>query len=374
MTATSLRYLAENTEITYLSEGSLARGLVESSNLEISRLQEFISSTHSNTFINSAQGSYLDLIGDMLGVKRLPKSASGVSAEDQNLQLSVARGTLGDAFPSPSNSNQGLIPAGLTIQTVSGEITYKVPSNIAFPKSATEVFISAVSDSPGSGNNVGKGKLVLHDGPAGVSVTNLKTIANGSEVETDKEFRFRLSNAIASTPTSNEAAIRLSVSGISDVSRIQLNEYARGAGTFDVLLVPAGNTISTAASELARKSVEAVSAFGVNPMIREPNYIKFKISVQLIPVTGAGAGAIDANKLTAKNAILNYFETIPMGGEFVVNRLRAAIIQAVNNEIKDIKIIDICLDGRPRAIRNVKLRPDELFLPDTRAGNAIEVV
>lgn len=374
MNATSLRYLAENTEITYLSEGSNARALVEASNLEISRLQEYISATYSNTFINTAQGIYLDLLGDMLGVKRLSKRASGVSAEDQNIQLSVATGTLGDAFPSPGNANEGLIPAGLSIQTIAGEITYKTPEVTTFPKGVTEVFVSAVSDSPGSGNNVGKGKLVIHDGPAGVSVTNLKTIANGSEVETDKEFRFRLANIIASTPTANETAIRLAVLGIPDVSRVELNQYARGAGTFDVLLVPAGNTISTAAQELARRSVEAVSAFGINSRVRQPNYIRFRISVQLIPRTGVGAGTIDSNKLNAKNAILNYFESIPMGGEFIVNRLRASIIQSVSNEIKDIKIIDICLNGRPRAIRNVKLKRDELFLPDNRIGNSIEVI
>jgi uncharacterized phage protein gp47/JayE len=374
MNADSLRYLAENTDITYLSEGSIARGLVETTNLEIARLQEYIASTYSNTFINTAQGVYLDLIGEMLGVTRLPRRAASTSIEDQNVQFSVATGTLGDKFASPTNANQGLIPAGITVQTADGSIKFKTSQPVAFPKNATEIFVPIAAESNGSGSNVGKAKLTVHDGPSGVNVTNLKSITNGSEVESDKEYRFRLANAIASTSTSNEAAIRLAVAGIPDISRVVLREFARGAGTFDVLLVPAGNTISSATAQLANKAIDAVSAFGISSIVRQPTYIRFRISVQLIPEQGAGAGAIDSNKLVAKNAILDYFESIPMGGELIINRLRAAIVQAISNDIKDIKIIDLCLNGRPKSIRNVKLKPDELFTPDTDNGNAIEVI
>jgi uncharacterized phage protein gp47/JayE len=374
LNADSLSYLSENTDITYLAEGSIARALVETTNLEISRLSEYIASTYSNTFIDTAQGAYLDLIGDMLGVARIKPGQAVVAAGDQSIQLSVSSGTLGDKFPNPRNANQGLIPAGLTIKTADLSIVYKTTSAITFPYSATEVFIPATSDSAGISVNVGKGKLTVSDAPSGVNVTNLKIIANAVDLETDRDYRFRLGNSIAGAPTGNEVAVRLSLAGIPDLARVELKEFARGAGTFDALLVPASNTLSSATSELARRSVESIAAFGISSKIVEPKYKRFRVSVQLIAANGTGGGTVDNNRLSAKASILDYFETIPMGGEFIVNRLRAAIISAVSGEIKDIRIIDLCINGRPQSIRNTKLRPDELFTPDNSDGQAIFVV
>jgi uncharacterized phage protein gp47/JayE len=374
MNADSLRYLAENTDVTYLAEGSIARALTESSNLEISKINEYISSTYSNTFINSAQGAYLDLIGEMLGVARLQGGPASSSGEDQSVQISVASGTLGQVFPNPANANQGLIQAGFTVKSADATIIYRTSEKVVFPANLTEVFISVVSDASGTSVNVGKGRLVIHDGPSGVSVTNLKSITNGSRVESDRDYRFRLGNSIAGSSTSNEISIRLAVAGVPDISRVQLNEFSRGAGTFDALLVPVGNTLSATIAEISRKAIESVSAFGISSRVTQPTYKLFKVSIQLIPVVGIGQGAIGTSKIAAKNAVLDYFESIPMGGEFVVNRLRAAVIGAISENTKDIRIVDLCLSGRPRAIRNVKLRPDELFSPDNTQGAAVLVV
>lgn len=374
LNADSLKYLAENTGITFLSEGSLARGLVEATNQEISKLSEYIASSYSNTFIDTAQGVYLDLIGEMVGLRRLPKRAATASVDDSAVQLSVSSGTLGERFPHPNNSRLGLIPAGLSISTADSSIKFSTTTPTSFHRNATEVFVPVASDSAGEKVNVGRGKLIVHNGNSDVVVSNVKPIANGADAESDREYRFRLSNVIASTSSANETAIRQIIAGIPDVERVELNEFSRGAGTFDILLVPAGNTLTSATSETARLAVEATSAFGISPIIREPSYIRFKVSIQLIPANNATIGDVDANKLNARNAVLDYFETIPLGGELIINRLRSAIIQSLNSDIKDIKIIDLCLNGRPRAIRNVKLKPDELFTVDTTEGSAIRII
>ena len=374
MTADSLRYLAENTDITYLSEGSIARSLVESSNLEIARVREFMVSTYSNVFINNAQGAYLDLIGDMLGVPRGAQQAASVSAEDRNIKLSVVTGTLKDKFPHPTDQSLGLIPSGFYVQTADLSTKYKTTKAISFPGSAKEVYISVIADSAGKALNVGKGRLVSHDGPAGVSVTNLKSISNGGEIESDRNYRFRLSNSIAGSATANEAAVRLVVSNIPDVSRVVFNEYSRGAGTYDAMLVPIGNKVSAQANNLAQLAVDSISAFGISARVTEPTYIPFKISIQLIPVEATGAGTLDAGRISAKTAVIDYFESITLGGEFIVNRLRATLIDAVAPLIKDIKIIDICFNGRPRPIRNFSLKGNQLFTPSVIDGDEAVIV
>lgn len=375
MNSDSLRYLAEHTDLTFLTEGSIARALVEATNLEISRTQQYLIATESNSFLDTAQGYYLDLKGKELGVTRREPVAAGTVIEDQNVQFSVAIGSLAEAFPNNANLNEGLIPAGTRIQTADGTIVYTVAETVVFSKHLKSVFVPVVAKGVGDGYNVGKNKLTVHNGPTGVSVTNLKTISNGADREPDKEYRFRLANSIASGPTGNRVSVQLAALGNSDVANVVMKEFARGAGTFDILLVPVGNTVSSRALNVTQRAIEQVSAFGVSPRVVEPTYVRFKISVQLVPADGVSAGAVDVGKLRAKNAILDYFETVAIGGEMIVNQLRSAIMSAVSPGIKDIRIVELCFNGRPHAIRNYSLKSDSLFTPDNTLDiEAVQVI
>lgn len=375
MNSDSLQYLAQNTEITFLSEGSIARSLVEATNLEISKVQEYIVASYSNVFLNSATGYYLDLIGQMLGIKRLPAGAGSASADDRNVQFYVRSGTLGSYFPNQSNASQGKISAGTSITTPDGSVVYKVSEDIVFPRNAKEVFVPVNSESTGPSFKVGRNKLTSHSGPSGVLVTNLKPIDNSSAVESDTQYRFRLANAVLARPTANETAIKLAALGSPDVSNVILKEFSRGAGTFDALLVPVGNTVSNRSAEIVRRGIESVAAFGISARVKEPEYINFRITIQLIPANGSAVGSSDMNKLNVKNAVLNHFESIKIGGELIINKLKSDIMVALTNDIKDINVIELCLNNRPHLIRNYKLKSDELFTPDdTSESEAIQVL
>lgn len=373
MNSDSLRYLAENTDITYLSEGSIARGLVESTNLEISRLGEYVSSTYSNVFVNTAESFYLDQIGAGIGLARDVSSKASSTEEDKNVKFSVASGKLGVYFPDPSNLNNGLIPAGLSITTSDGSIVYKTSKAISFPYNASEVFIAVIADGEGESYRVGRNKLVSHTGDAAVNVTNLKAISSGSDTESDASYRFRISNYLASTATANESAVRITAMSNPDVSSIQLREFARGAGTFDALLIPVNNQLSSSTKNYTKRAIELVSAFGISSRVIEPTYVTFSMSIQLIPEAGIASGSLDAAKLSVRSSILNYIDTIPIGGELIINRVRAAALQAASGSVKDIRIIEICFDNRPHSIRNRKLEADELFTPSTEQ-EAIKVI
>jgi uncharacterized phage protein gp47/JayE len=375
MNAASLRYLATHTDITYLSEGSYARALVEATNKEIADLQAYISQTRTSTYINSATGPYLDLIGEMMRITRNGVTSAATSAEDTNVQFSTVVGVLSNYFPDPTNANQGLVPSGLSITTADGGITYETSQDTVFGGNLQEVFVPVIATGVGTMYNVGRHKLTVHSGPTGVTVTNLKAISNGASSESDKDFRYRLANRWTGAPSSNPTAIRLAVLGNPDVSTVTLKEFARGAGTFDALLVPVGNSVSQGNRNVLQAAIDAASAFGVSGRATEPTYVKFKITVQLIPTNPGLAGSVDANKLNAKTAILSYMDSIPIGGELIINRLRASIIEGISRDIKDIRIIDLCFGGRPHTIRNYKLLPEELFTPDqTNTTLAIEVI
>ena len=282
---------------------------------------------------------------------------------------------MGDHFPNPANANEGKIPKGLTISTSDESIVYEVSKDITFPVNAKEVYVSVIATVVGGASRVGKYKLTTHSGPAAVNVTNLKAISNGSSGETDRSYRFRILNHLTASPTGNQLSIKLAAIGNPDVARVDLFEFARGAGTFDALLVPVGNKITNSTKTRVQASIDQAAAFGINGRAVEPKYKTFKISVQLIEAKGTGAGAVDSAKITAKNAILDYIETIQIGGELIINRLRSAIIESLSLSIKDIKILELCIDGRPHVIRNIKLKPNELFTPQVdRTQEAIQVI
>lgn len=375
MNSDSLRYLSNHTQLSYLAEGSITRALVESSNLEIARLAEYIIAVEANTHIDSATGPYLDLIGKMFGLVRGQKVAAAISQTDRNIKLSVPTGRLGDHFPDPGNGNQGKVPTSLMLTTLDGTVEYSVGQAVFFDKSAKEVFVPAVAATPGIGSNVGAGRLSAHTGPPGVNVTNLKQISTGREVESDGEFRFRIVNNLAASPTGTETAIRVATLGNADISDVILQEFARGAGTFDALVVPVTNTVSAGTRDSVTRAIESVSAFGVNARVIEPEYVRFKVSIQLLARQSAVLGSLESAKVSAANAVLDYFETIPIGGELIINRLRSSVIQSVSSGIKDIKILELCLNERPHLIRNVRLKRDQLFTPDTlRTEGAVTII
>ena len=364
MNSDSLRYLLKNTDITYIAEGSIARALVETTNLEISRIGEFMSAVQANTFLDSASGPYLDVIGEQFGLKRLTRIKASTSQGDSNIKFSIAEGRLGDAFPDTNNANQGVIGNGIEISTSDNSITFLTTEKTYFNKNAKEIYVSAKAKNSGDASNVGRGRLNTHTGPSSVQVTNEKAITNGLSNESDRNFRYRIANNLAASPTANETAIRLALLNLTDVADINLIEAARGAGTFDALIVPTGNTFNMRTLNTAQRILDNVSAFGVNGRVISPNYMQIKVSVRLVPVTGSKYSAVDMNKIKAKNAILDYIEDIPLGGELIVNRLRSSIIEAVDSSIRDIRILEICINERPHIIRNIQIRKDELFVPD----------
>jgi uncharacterized phage protein gp47/JayE len=373
MTRDSLRYLAANTSVTYFSQGSIAKALVEATNSEISKLQDFVGLVLSNTFISSATGIYLDLFGEMLGVARISDRKASASIEDGSVRFYVDNGTLGARLRGPDPST-GLIPFGTIVSTADGSVEFQVTSEVVFPINAKSAFVPIRAKESGALFNVGANRLVVHNlNDSTVKVTNDITITTGVDVETDAEYRYRLSKVFTTKFGANKTAIQIAASSQAGVSRAELLSYSRGAGTFDVLLIPQGNRLTRSTIENTRLAVEAVTAYGINPTIREPVYVGIKIMAQLRFDPSVDEGRRISAKRASESGVLRYIASIPLGGELVINQLRSAILSS-SALIKDVKIIELCLDGRQRVLSNIQLDKDELFIPDPTAEDAIEML
>ncbi|MCB1713366.1 MAG: hypothetical protein KDH96_13140, partial [Candidatus Riesia sp.] len=72
-----------------------------------------------------------------------------------------------------------------------------------------------------------------------------------------------------------------------------------------------------------------------------------------------------------ESSILAYISSIPLGGELIINQIRAAAL--INDKVKDVKLLELYINCRPRTLRNVQLQEDELFVVDAQP-DAVEVI
>ncbi len=374
MVSEGISFLARNTNITYFSDGSIAKALVEATALEIFRLQNFVANISENSFLGTSTGVYLDLFGQMLGLPRLVQRVAFATAEDSSVRFFVTNGTLGSRLPHSTDTRKGLVPANTTVTNAAGTVLYTIPSSVEFPINSKSVYVPVVASDDGSEYNIGAGQLTRHNlSNTDVQVTNDTAIVTGGDVESDNDYRYRLSKAMSTRFGANRTAVQVAATTQPSVIDARVIEFARGAGTFDVLLIPKGNRVTNENKQNALRAINQVIAFGIYPSVREPEYVRLKVIVQLRYKAEATEGIKAASKQLAQTATLNHLSTIPLGGELIINQLRSSILSALP-EVVDLNILEICLNGRPKVIRNIKLKEDELFIPDDTISNPIVIV
>lgn len=373
MVSDAVNYLIRNTNITYFSDGSIAKALIESNSLEIARLQDYINATFQNAFLSSASGIYLDMWGETLGLPRLTGRRASASIQDGAIRFYTTSGTLGSRLPHPSRSGLGLIPAGTIVSDTTSTIEFLTSEDVTFPINAKSVFVPVSASGTGIGYNVGANQLTVHDlGVSDVKVTNDVAITTGADLESDTEYRFRLSKAMSTKYGSNASAVQVAALSSPSVASAEIVPFSRGAGTFDVLLIPKGNKVTNTAKEQTRQAVEQVTAYGISFKIREPEYVPIKLTLQLAFNSNVSDAQKSNLKQLVQSNIISYISSIPLGGELVINQLRAAAL--ADRDIKDVKILELFIDCVPRTLRNVQLKEDELFVLDEKALDPIEVI
>lgn len=372
----SFDHLLRNTDgqISLLTPGSVVRALVETSNRHLEAFYESMASNMAMSYLSQATGAYLDLHGTLFGIRRLLPSQAAVQAADNAIRFYVTTGTLAQRLPLAGNLSRGVIPAGTHIWDSTGQIRYEVELDTEFSASATEVFVPARAVSTGSQHNAGAFSLRHHDLPnQDVKVTNVIAITTGSDRETDDQLRARISSAILASQQANSTAVRFAALSVPGVADVLIDEFAFGAGSFRVVVIPEGNRVPVAALQSIRENIEGVISFGTYFQVVEPRYLRFQIIVSLRYTSDTLEGQRFGVRNTVQDEILRYMGEIPPGGEMVVTELGSRIKNASPN-VYDYRIEALCLNGRYQLLHNVRLRDDELFLPDSNLSDPVRVI
>jgi uncharacterized phage protein gp47/JayE len=364
----SLNNLLANTDITNTSIGGITRSLIEIISKTISEYYDVLDVNMAMSFLSTSEGYYLDLIGSLFNMPRQPAVAANASVTDGVQRFYVLTGVLLDKIPS------GQIPVNTGISTQDGQITYYVSSDVSFSASATSVYVPIFTKVAGERYNVAKNSLINHSlNIAGVYTTNDKAIQSGQDTESDANYKYRLMNATLSAEKANEIAIRLACLSTPGVSDCIIRPYARGIGTFDVIVIPTEGIANSTLITAVQTAIDDVKAVGITGTAIAPTIVPVDIEVKLIFVTGTTDYEKETIRSSVKSSIEKYTVNIPIGGTFVLNELRQQIMD-VSPKIKDHVISCYYFREEPTFLGNVDIYWDEMFYPNPSSPEAIRVL
>lgn len=375
ITQTALKNLSANTDLTFFGAGSVSRTMVESLAREIELLYDSIDLNLSQSRLATASGAFLDIIAAQFGLNRLGGVTGQILAEDRAVRFFVKTGRLIDYLRSGSTTT-GVIPAGTTISNKTGTVVYSVSSDVAFPANAKSVFVPvAPSDSTiGARNNIAAGGLSVH------SLSNNNIYAENSvglvvsrDPESDAELRLRISRAVNSRVSGSRAAVLEACFSFPGISDIKINNYKFGAGSFEILVVPIGSRVSPNILSNIEAAANSIVPYGIRLSARGPDVVDIALVIQIDITSSSFAETKQVAAKAVENNLREYLGNIPMGGELIMNSVRAIAIDS-HPSIRDINILQFMVNCKPQVIANYRLKKDEVFDLDQKVQKPLLII
>lgn len=284
-----LKKLKKSLPNLYLGEDSVVRILSEAIASEISLLNEEAKNIYSSNQLSNATGEFLDQIAfQKYGITRYSETYAESSSNERNVYFYSNYGTLGEL-----NNGQGfVIPNGTIISnkidTDNAAIQFVLTKDVQVLADDPFVFASVRAVNAGSSYNVDTNTLVYHNFGeysdylnGSLLVENRLPIINGSEEESDNNFKFRLTNYLSSSVNKNYDYLlmqSLSLPGIYDVSIIP-SYY--GIGTTGVILFGAGRESNKNINDLIDIRISEAKTPGQNIIVSQGIEVYLDMDVKI---------------------------------------------------------------------------------------------
>jgi len=339
LTADTLNELSRTTNITKLSPGSKARALLDAINKRLEEAYQVFDLNLTRAFVSSAPGQYLDLIGELLGVTRISGVAASVSSDMEVVKFYVESGTFADINAGSSIT----IPNGTLISTMANlsGIIYRVTSNVILPSTDSEVFVPVESTMTGNVGNVGAHSLTFHNFRGysdqvneTLKTTNIHPVANGANLESDANFRFRISNRVLEVEAANEISIKLAALSTPGVADVIIIPRYRGIGTFGLLIESTTPTVSESLIDDVQGRVSLVQGLGTIAHIRRPYEAGMVIRTTVQYHAQTDDATLTNIEYDLDQVIRTYVGELGIGDPFIVNKMVSRMF-AVSPNIKN---------------------------------------
>jgi uncharacterized phage protein gp47/JayE len=352
------------------SSGSFVRTLAEVLAGEGIRIFEEANFFAQQSFLDTASGPFLDMIGSgLFGMNRQEAQSPEASIADQAVEVYVDSGFLFDYLPQAEGEIGTVILQGTRLYSAGGQI-FEISSDVFVPPGATNVYVGVTGTVEGGSESVPPNSIRSSDLPDPIKVRNTNSITGGRERETDANYRFRISQAYTTLERANEAAVRAALLLIPGIAEVQLENRLHGPGTFEVLLIPEGNRVLPNQILQAEAEISRVTAYTHTAFIREPKYVQFHADIRV----EVDSQIQDKELLHAqvKAAVNDYFENVPLGGLLVVNQVLRAALDVP--DVRDAEVLLLCLDSLPLTGGQYRLKRRELLTPSITRVEPVRII
>lgn len=342
LTADSLNELSRTTNITKLSPGSKARALLDAVNKRIEEAYQTFDLNLTRAFVSSAPGQFLDLIGELLGVTRTSGVAASASADMEVVKFYVETGTFGDINNGASIS----LPIGTMLSTLPhlNGVLYRISAGVVLPAADSEAYVPVESTTVGSNSNIGANALTNHNFLGYVDFTNetllctnIHPVANGANLESDANFRFRIANRVLEVEAANETAVRLAALSTPGVADVVLIPRYRGIGTFGLLIESTTPTVSDALVDDVQGRVALVQGLGTIAHVRRPRESGLVMRTTVQYNQRYDEATLTNTEYELEQAIRNFIGELGIGDTFTLNQMVARMF-AVSDNIQNLGI------------------------------------
>jgi uncharacterized phage protein gp47/JayE len=340
----ALRQLTNQTNITQLAPGAKARALMEIISRQLSEQYQIFDANLALTFLSTARDVTLDLLGEIVGLERLPPITAGTVLGSSN----VVFYTEASNFGAINNSADITIPKGTRVWTTPSAIgaddavIYYVAQETVLPASADEQSVPTEAGQQGDVFNVGQETLTNHeyngyaDALSGtLLVRNRAAITNGRDLESDADFRYRVSKQVTASERANETAIRLAALSVPGVADVETVAHVRGLGTYGAYIKSLDARVSDDLVSSVQQSIDLVQSYGNRGFSLKPREIGVEMELTLtFRETMTTRDRTDISR-TVVGVVYDYINNLDIGEDFIVNEVVQRVMQ-VDDRIKNV--------------------------------------
>ena len=184
------------------------------------------------------------------------------------------------------------------------------------------------------------------------------------EDETDDTYRLKITNQILNVAAANETAIRLAALSVDGVTDVYLKNYSHGAGSFTLIVQSEYYDTSDSILLAVSNKISDVVAYGTKYHVIKPNYNKVSMTLSLILKDSVDDVAAREIKLNVKEKVKEYINSLPLGGNFIIDELTTRIMNS-NEDIISYSCLNFLINNSLTAFVNQVSRWSDKFIVST---------
>ncbi len=342
------RIVAESA-ITNVSPGSVARTLLQIYSDQIGELYTFIDERVTQTFVTTATGEFLDLLGELVGASRVDSTFANGKVRffidpDLDLIFSDLLALLNDR--DGGQRTEITIPANITVRA--GDQSYVTTEAVTLTANIQEIEVEVVSTLSGASSNVEQGAIdtIVFNDPllslllGIVKVTNDTPVESGRDVQSDDDFRFVIVNSFLFGAKANETAIRLAVLSVPGVADISIENFAFGIGTFSVFITSTSPITTEGTLAAVQAAINEVQAKGIRGVAVSPDLlgVQIRIALTFLPTTTTADKATITKQVQGN--VIDYINNLASGDSLIVNEIRQRVMET-SEQLHDMIITNL---------------------------------